>query len=709
MPTIDKPTNSQVLPGANPAVSLQKAIEIAKKHIQIPENFGNFTSHFSDYNDHPIWALNWRGSGNTNGYLGVEVNARTGDITSMNLYIPDTKQSAVRIPSITLDEATKIADDFLTKIASSHRGELQLISPLKQLQNVNHLNNEYSVHWQRVAEGIPVNGEGAIVGIDKIKGTITSYQLNLKDNDFPSASKAITAEQAEKAFMDAGMLELQYLVPQRFQPLNQSTPPEPILVYSLNHKSNGVIDALTGTPLILSYDQSFSYNAIGAGALKEALMVGDSGQNTVELTPEELAEISKTSQLITQEEACEILYKWMPKGRHMELRSAALQAGYNYPETKLWDLTFTIGSETNSQSYLYGRINAETGELISFSYDFARDPFNPQEAMSRTEAREKAEAFLKKIQPAKVNSLRFNPETEYPLYSEREPQPTYYFSFTRLENRIPVVNQGINVTVDSITGEIVAFGLNWPNIKFPSAQNVLNKDQSAQSFLTQKPLTMCFNDLRSGQAGSEMRLVYLPWVESGSTSSNIIDAHTGKLLDWSGQPLAELAKTQVFEDIQGIPAQREINILGQMGFFREYDNQFLPKQQITLVSFLQALILARDGDTGIYKTNTTEIMENAFRKGWISEQDKPDQILDRANCSRIIIRYLNLEQAAQIPNIYINQFKDLKSGDDLIGTAALLKGLGVVLGKGTTFDPSAPVTREEAAQFVYRMANVNLR
>ena len=64
MPAIDKPSDSLVLPGSAATVSLQKAIEITKKHIQIPATLTNFTSNFSDYNDRTIWALNWRGGNN---------------------------------------------------------------------------------------------------------------------------------------------------------------------------------------------------------------------------------------------------------------------------------------------------------------------------------------------------------------------------------------------------------------------------------------------------------------------------------------------------------------------------------------------------------------------------------------------------------------------------------------------------------------------
>lgn len=695
-----------------PAVSLQKAIETVKHNFQIPPSHTEFTSRFSDYNKRPTWSLNWRATGDVSGYLSVNVDSNTGEITSMNSYQPDDDLSpAVHIPSYTAEEAAKLSESFLKKIAPTHLGELRLIPPLKQSQNANHLMTDYSIHWQRMVGIIPVRGEGAFVRVDKSKGTVVSYQLNWTNTDFPAAARAISVHQAQKAFKDAGMFELQYLVSPEFRPLNQDEPVDPVLVYRLTHKSRGLIDAVSGNPFIIPFGQYLEGLDVygGSGGAKENMKMPSLDQAaTVQLTPEEQEEIRKHSSLLTQQGACEALFKWVTAAKTMSLRSAHLEADYGQPQTRSWSLSF-IKSDANGVDFrLYARLDASSGELMSFSYNFPRDAFDSKKTMSREQSEQAARDFLKLIQPEKSRYIRLDADNDN-QYTLRDQSPTRYFNYTRLVNNIPIQNQGMSVTVDATTGEIVSYDLNWPDLKFPAPTGIMNSTQAASAYLNQQPLTLSYCTLTAEQGAKDMRLAYMPWNDYESGPYMMLDARTGHLLNWAGQPLTEPPTTETFKDLNGIPAQREINILGQIGFFREYGDSFKPDQPITLVSFLRALILARDGDNRVYDADDAEMMEKAKNRGWLTEKLAPATALSRETAGRILIRYLNLEHVAQLQGIYTNYYKDIEKGSDFVGFAAILKGYKVMEGQSSTFSPTATVSRAEAAQYIFRMSKVNLK
>ena len=231
---------------------------------------------------------------------------------------------------------------------------------------------------------------------------------------------------------------------------------------------------------------------------------------------------------------------------------------------------------------------------MSFSYDFPRDSFDPKKTLSREQCEKSARDFIKLVQPEKSRYIRIDMDNEN-QYALPDQSFTRYFNYTRLVNNIPVQNQGISVTVDSTTGEVVGFNLNWPDLKFPNPAGIMNNTQAISAYLNQQHLTLSYCPLSKEQVIKEMRLVYMPWCDYGVSRSMLVDARTGRLLNWIGQPLLKfqtrlLSRTWYFW-------RKEINILGHR-LFREYGDSFRPDQPITLVSLLRAHS-ARDSDNQI--------------------------------------------------------------------------------------------------------------
>lgn len=693
-----------------PPVTLQKAIQIAKLNLTIPESYTEFTSRFSDYENYPTWSLSWR-SKDGGGSFSIDVSANTGEIIGLSFYQPDDSTNfAVRIPSYSVDEAAKISESFLQRIIPGRMKELRLVSPLKQSENAYHSLSDYVFYWQRTVNNIPVKGERAVVRVNKFNGTVVSYQLNCTTSQFPSPSRVISTSQAEKAFKDTGMFELQYLVPPPYRPLNRDDAAEPVLVYRLTHKSGGMIDANTGNPFIVPSGQYLEGLDIymGAAGMAEKQALAKDQEGSVELSPEEQEEIIKHANLLTQQEACQVVFQWVPAAREMSLRNAHLEAEYGRPQNRNWILSFTKKDDNGKDHRVYARLDAASGEIQYFSYSYPHDSFTKEKVKSTEVLEKKARDFLKRIQPEKSNHIRLDPYIENHAVPDDQ-TPTRYFYYNRLVNNIPAPNHGMSITVDSISGEIIEYELCWPDLKFPTPTGIMNNTRAVAAYLEQQPLTLSYGILTSDRGAKNIHLVYIPWSDYDSGPYMMLDARTGRLLNWNGKPLPEPPPTKAFNDIDGIPGNREINTLGQMGFFREYGNSFKPNQPVTLVSFLRALILARQGDKGVYELDDTEILKRAKSFGWLSEDLAPTTPLNRATAGRIIIRYLDLERVARLPNTYLNHYDDIDKGDSFVGYAAILKGYKIMEGEGSKFSPSAVVSRADAAGFIFRMSKVSLK
>lgn len=89
--------------------------------------------------------------------------------------------------------------------------------------------------------------------------------------------------------------------------------------------------------------------------------------------------------------------------------------------------------------------------------------------LSRAQARDLALAFIRRLEPAKADQLKAvdptwaRPEIRYDPRSE----VLYYFEFVRLANGIPFPENRITMNIDSDTGEVTHYGLQWDNLTFP--------------------------------------------------------------------------------------------------------------------------------------------------------------------------------------------------------------------------------------------------
>lgn len=694
---------------AIPTISLEKAIQIVKTNFDVPKDYTDFSSSYNTYDGRQAWALRWNGTSERPGEFAAEVNALNGDIVSMNYWKNEDQSANPSVPAISKADAQEISDKLLSRLLGKRTEELRLIPSEQEIIPLNYGPFNYSLQYQRLTNGVPFLGNGVNVQVSSKDGQVTSYRLNWNDAQAPGAEGVISAEQARQAFSEAPFFKLEYWVPSSFRPLLTGQKQEAKLVYQLRGENNGgAIDAFTGKPLQLNpgeWLENDSYGGGGMGAAKEARS-GAANDALHVLTPEELKEVERTAKLLKQDEAIAAVKGWIEIPANLTLRSANLGQDWRSPDKRIW--SFDWGSVSNDREsgkpqYLSARVSAATGELLGFVV--STQPNDKTEVkLDRAAAQNLAEEFLKKVQPERFSQVVLDPESDLMAKMNPEPWNNQAFSYRRVVNGINFPENGMIVNVDPVSGKVTNYELNWFDYDFPGVSGIISKDKAVESFLKARPLTLSYVRIYSNGIPGDLRLVYLPIAADRSVPvSNTVDAKSGEMLDYQGQPIEKGPKPFKFTDLTEVKGAAEIAALGQAGLFGDYGNSFKPLEKMSVDSLLRAMYLSRFGIWGNTGLTEKEVISKAKDLGWLKEDLKPGDPVNRELLTKVLLRYIQLNKIAELKDIYQVSFQDSDQiSPEALGYVAIASSTGIVKVEGQTLAPRETVNRAEAAAALFR-------
>lgn len=681
-----------------PKTELEQAIQVVRQNFEIPAEFTDFTSSLSQYEGGQAWYLVWNRPDSTGGSFSAQVDANTGEITNMNKWQPQASGSS-RVPVVSWNDARQTAAQLLQRLVPSRMGDLVMIEdqepkPLSASGPVT-----YTINWRRVANQIPVEGIAAWVNIDANNGEVLGYSLNWSNLQLPAPQGIVDAEVARQGFIQNDIVKLEYQQPQQWKPLTSESEGRLLLAYIIDHPSNGAIDAFTGQPLIPPQDgwvTGMNEKSLGGmGAAQDSA-------GSIPLTPQEQEEIEKQSGLISREKAAAIILQWADVGQGMVLRSSSLDKDWSNPDIRIWSLSWSpqTGNEDYSQ-YVYGNVDARSGELLSFSIGLPQDK-QATTGLSQDEALLLAEDFLRRIQDSRFAEFQLDPNAATGSIDTLPPVtewPTWSFKFNRIHDGILFPANGADITVDRVHKQITSYRLDWDYSTLPPAAGVMGLEKANQAYLQAAPLTLTYAPYYSSASRTtEMRLVYLPKVPDGQPEFQMLDASSGSKLDYQGQPVTTAPTGHVFNDTAGNFAAQEIELLGKSGLMTEYGEAFHPSEAIKLADLMRAMLGIYQGPEMIRSLSDPDAIKQAMAQGWLKEEIPPESTVTRSLMTQVLIRSLGLEYLAEIPEIYQLPYRDATSiADNTKGYAALCWGLGIIRSDGVSFAPQQNITRAEAA------------
>lgn len=702
------------------SVGLEQAIRIAKEAFTVPEDFSQFTSGFDQWDEKSFWSLRWYRSGETGGEMSVQVNAETGDIWSMGLYIPPAPGQEYRgLPKYNREQAESTAAALAEKL-QPERFKLTRLQPVQNyyqpltFQRRGQIEHQYE--YARIVDGVPYGENGISVSVNGDTGQVTRFNLRWDDTkDFPPAARRINQTKAEEIFRTEAAPELSYF--RSRTPGGKEVPLK--LVYRLpGPQDRVVIDGLTGQ-VLSGEDEFYAYNDLAGGRGMEKMA---DKQAAVPLSPAEEAALEEAKSLLSRERALEMARAAVKVPGEYVLNNSRLEQDYLYRDKKTWYFNWEAGSGAQRKA-MDVAVDAATGDLVYFNTDAYRTMVDslkvPEVKFSQEEALKIAGDYIKKVQPARWGEVVFKsarPEVGPLIDPGVKPQPrSYSFSWVRLAKDVPFPDNGFNLVVNSATGEITSYRMTWWDLEFPDPQGVLGQEAAADKFLKEAPLTVAYMRLWLEEMYSkvseegQVRLVYY----TDRRDFVMLDAFTGQLLDYDGKAVLPSDPNQKFDDLAGHPAREAVELLAEAGIVAAGGN-FRPDDAVTQAELIVMLVKSRgqyaapefpaaaDGEEPWYR----QYYEIAVRLGIIQAGEKPapDQPVAREALARLAVNTMGFYQVARLSDIYLLDFQD--AGDiteTLRGHAALAVGLGLLEPVEDKFAPKAVVTRGEAAQTLVQL------
>lgn len=527
------------------------------------------------------------------------------------------------------------------------------------------------------------------------------YRFKWSKASLPYKDGVISLEDAQKVFRDEKSLSLIY---NRY--FNYQTREEDVkLVYRVENPGI-LIDAFTG--------EIHGYGIYGADLASKEMATSEARGDG--FTPVEQAEIDATKDCITKEAAVKAVEKYFKIPEGYRLSNARLYEAYRSPDQRIWTMDWNKESSDGQYGSVYAQVDALTSELISYrKYD---DTMYSKEFKQKYDvkwAQSKAEEFLKEIQPQRFTSVKLEEPPKMTGAPEQVRQ--HNFNYVRYVNDIPYLANGFNLGIDAATGEITYYSMQWRNVYFPGPEGIIAQEKAEERFFEDIGLKLAYVGIYDPNTGeTPYKLVY----KINPAESYVFDAFKFVPLDYSGKPIEQHEKT-VFTDIEGHWAQRDIELLVELGIIASEEGEFRPDETIPVGDFVKLLMIARGHRVPIYPPQRpmmdstldeeTENYYNAAKKlGWIKEGEfSVEDYLSRQGAAVLLVRAQGYQSVAALQGIYQVPASDSASVKaDYRGHVAIALGQGLLGKIDDNFYPEAPITNAQAATVLVRLLTFDI-
>lgn len=201
-------------------------------------------------------------------------------------------------------------------------------------------------------------------------------------------------------------------------------------------------------------------------------------------------------------------------------------------EMATWSLEWRSSSKAAEQTRISVTVDAVTGVIYGYTSWTSQPEESLQLSITRDEAKSMAMEFFNKMVPAEHQaSLRL---VDSPLNAGYWGGTTYTFQWQRDVKGYPLSGNGVHISVDAGSGEILNYNLNWrPAAAFTLPSTMLSRADAETAYGKNTPMVLQYQRFtKRGTDESEWRLVYRPLTGEFPRMNQ-----EGVLLDWNGEPL----------------------------------------------------------------------------------------------------------------------------------------------------------------------------
>lgn len=680
---------------------LESAIRSAKAKITVPADCSKFSYYVNNQESKKVWNLSWN-STNYSKAVNVTIDS-TGFISNYYSYLSNDYEK--KLPKYTREQGQKTAEAFMNKVNPGLISKYKLVPVNNQYYD----NNIYNYTYIRQVNGIPFNRDTMNITVNNKTGEVNNFNCQYSPElVFPSTSKVLSAEEAQKAFTDKLGLKLVYLSKSEKNKITT------YLAY-IPKDNNKYIDAETGEVK----DNYYMYGPYFGSAGAEMKAMSNVKEDVSNLSPEEVEAVKNVSNLITKEDADKKVraLSFLNMDESFKLSSFELSKDWRDPNGVLWRINYnkTNKDNPNNSRSVGVTMDAKTGEITDL-WTYYTPEKDAKAKLTKEQAKAAIEDIMKTVLGSKYSQIKYdNSSYDYDIYMAKapnEPQNNYTFRYNRIENGIEFPNNVVTVSYDNLTGNITNISREWYNdVTFAQPKNVIPLTQANEVLFSQ----IGYNLEYSTEYPSEYDLKYNPDVSQkpkvilgyfiNSNIPHIISASNGKVLNSDGSEYKAQTISD-YKDINGNRYENQIKLLTQINIRYVEDllkgNENVKQQDyfILLSKLTDVYYIDMNSDK---KKNVDSMYESLISAKIISASDKrPDATVTREEAAKYLVDFLRLTKVASIKDIFVCNFKDAnKVSPDKVGYVCIASGLKAMNGIGGNFNPKSLVTRDEALKIVY--------
>ena len=656
---------------------MEEVIHKSKLLFSIVDEYDIFDSSVSSYDGNTVFYLNWNDSSGKLG--GVSVSAYSdGTIISYNKYKAYYEENHPKLPNFSKEEGLKIALKYIEKINSHISNNIKYN---ESKEPINPKSREYSYEFTRAINSIPYEDNNLIVTIDKNTGELLSYNLNWNINlSFPNKSGVISLEKAKKLFKDNIGLSLVYKTDYT------SDKPKLYLTYTTIYGKKG-IDAKTGEIFNYSrYDFIDGYDEINLN-----------GKGDIGLDPDERKAVEGISDLISEEQVEKSAREILGIDSEYKLNDLNLYSYWKNKGGYVWTMNFTKAEgEVINNSYDVS-IDAKTGELKSFYYDYPQDE-NSEIKYNRESALEIAEKYIENTSAGKIEEI----ELYEHILDVKETESVYHFNFIRKYNNAYVASDSISVSVDGRSGQVIGYNINWLKDSIPDLTVNITIEDAYEILFEEVGMELVYVLENKPNENGTLNKIRMGYLLNPDKPLNI-SAETGELLDYNGKPF-KIKTVQRYVDIDESYAKGKIEVLAEHGLDLP-GNKFKPKEKITQSQFLYLLAKTNTPNFNIDDERSVENLYNYLINMKVIDESEvsPNNLIIKEDAIKYIIKMMRYDKIAEATHIYKDIFKDSKDiKDNLKGYISVAHGLNIVEGYNGYIRPKSELSRQDAAIMIYK-------
>ncbi|MCF6410102.1 YcdB/YcdC domain-containing protein [Pseudalkalibacillus salsuginis] len=645
------------------SISREKATEIATHKVHIPADFvkQNIKLQHGWGGTEKLWRISWVTQAPKLQTIEVGVNAIDGSIMEISIYLKPDKGEGSNGHDISLEEAVEIAEKYI---------ELHYPAIEGMTLQRNHFMeaDRFNIQFIQMVNGIPFPENEIRFQIGK-NGEIEYHRFRIRNQiHFEPLTDLIPYSMVMQKISEEVELELSYI---HQPPNNQYTPNDTFLAYLPKSKNKQYL-----RPLLLIDANSGEWIDCSRSTLPDDRFI----ETAVSTDPKPR---QKPTNILTQGEAYQILKNLFPIPDNVVIS----HVDYKAP---LW--VFQIGYEEGPSKVWHAVVDTTSGEVIRFSKE---NPINEEVIninLSKEEAIENTIEFVKRALPDKAAHLYPRIVKEH-FYDGEIKAKAYDVHLIRKHDGIVVTNQGVDIKISAINGEIIEYNMIWRDIDFPPAIDVLSTTEAKDIYSKDLSIELMYMAPvpdhpieRKKLIGKvkEASLVY----KVNKPEGKFLDARVGK---WRDGKTGEIIHKSIL-DIEGHWAEQEIKNLVNNGLMEVEHNLFHPDATLTRVELIKLLLkVVKEGDG-----NNKLLSKILFH----SEKE-----VSRESFAVMMVHALGYEsfskEGKMVPLNFLDKDKIIHK--EHVG---LVQKLGIMQGAYNNFRPKDRLTKAEAAVGLYRFLKI---